>query len=416
MKRSKKTWTGRVLGIVIASGLVLLAVRAFASTPVIVDMGVVTRGLLRITVEDDGRTRVRERYSISAPIHGRLLRISLRPGDAVRAARTTVAEFAPTAPDMLDARSKSQAESTLRRSEAALEGATARLRQAEIELAAAEQSLVRVRGLREQGLEAEKHREAAEHDAESAREGRRAAQYAVQVARYERDVAAASLRTPSTADIMDESSVGQAERPDPTGRLSLRSPIDGTVLRVFEESARTLTPGTPILEVGNTESLEVVADFLSQDAVRVRPGMVAIVDGWSDANEPALSARVRIVEPGGFTKTSALGVDEQRVNIVLDPIGDEQTWSHLGDGYHVEVAIVVWEGQDVLAIPAGALFRRGSAWKTYVVESGVARERMVVVGRSNGLLTEVVSGVVADTRVVLYPNDLLVDGSRVEGR
>lgn len=413
-----KRWLSKSFWIVVAIAVVLLIVRAFAPTRVIVDTSTITRSSLRVTVQDDGRTRVRERYTISAPIQGRLLRTSLRPGDPVEAGRTTVAVFAPIAPDLLDARSREQAQKSVQRSDAALESAAARRRQAEADLVLAKQSLERARGLRDQGLEADKKRESAEHEERRAREGLRAAEFAEQVARYERDIARASLREPDSTEIdRTEAAVdGSEERPDRDGRLRLRSPINGTVLRVFEESARTLAPGAAILEVGNTRGLEIVGDFLSQDAVRVRPGMRVMIDGWSGEREQVLEGRVRVVEPGGFTKTSALGVEEQRVNIVVDPTGDAAVWAQFGDGYHVDLDVVLWEREDLTIVPVGALFRRDGDWMTFVVDAGVARARRVTIGESNGLRARVLDGLSVGDRVILYPNDLVHDGAPVEAR
>lgn len=419
-----KKWIKRALWI--GLGLVLLAflARSFRETPVLVDVAVVQSGTLLVTADDDGRTRIRERYTVSAPIAGRLLRTALDPGDAVAAGETLVAELAPVASGLLDARTRSEAGARIRRSEAALQEAETRVEMAEADHVFAEAELERFRSLHQQGVQARETLERMERDERLAFQGVRAAQFAVQVAGFELEVARASLLEPSgegptvpgTSPVDGDGGVALA----PDGRLLLRSPVDGRVLRVFEESARTLPAGTPILEIGADGAIEVVADYLSQEAVRIEPGMEALLEGWGgvdDAGEEVtLHGRVRLVEPGGFTKVSALGVEEQRVNVVVDPDGDPADWSALGDGYRVELRILLWRGDDVLIVPTGALFREGAAWAVFVVEEGRAVRREVQLGRMNGLEAQVLGGLSEGDRVVLYPSELIGEGAAVEAR
>jgi HlyD family secretion protein len=399
-----------------AAGLVLVGIwRAFQPTPVIVDLATLGRGPLEVTVDDDGRTRIRERYTVSAPLRGRVLRSPLEPGDPVRAGETLVAEFEPVPPGLLDARSRAEAEGRLARARAAILEVEARRAQAEADLDFAESELRRFRELVAGGIGAGDQLEAAERDARLRREALRAADFAVQVAAFEVEIAAAALREPDppAAD-------GEPGTPPPR-RHPLRAPIDGLVLRVHEESERILEAGTPIVELGDPRSIEVVADFLTRDAVRVRPGMPAAIVGWGglteDGREPALAARVRLVEPSGFTKISALGVEEQRVDIVLDPERDPAAWTALGDGYRVEVRIRIWSGEDLLRIPTGALFRHGEAWAAFAVDAaGRARLTPLRIGRRSGLEAEVLEGLEAGARVVLYPSALVTDGTPLEAR
>ena len=407
------------LGVVIALGLV----RAFRPMAVLVDTTVVERGPLLVTADDDGRTRVRERYVISAPVDGRLLRTVLDPGDAVFAGETVVAEFAPVAPHLLDARSRAEAEARVQRAEAALLEARARRDQAEADLAFAGTELERARELAESGAGSEEALDRAKHDERRARAGLDAAEFAVQVGAYELELARASLVEPPAEALEPERAGGRTLDGGPVaeGLVPLRSPIDGVVLRVFEESARPLTVGTPILEVGNVGALEIVADFLSQDAVRIRPGMRVVVEGYGAELEGSaqLEGVVRVVEPGGFTKVSALGVEEQRVNVVVDLVEagpDDVDRASLGDGYRVEVRVVLWEAGDVLVVPTGALFQEDGGWFVFVVDGDRAVERAVELGRRNGLEAEVQGGLTAGERVVLYPNELIEDGVRIEGR
>jgi len=204
------------------------------------------------------------------------------------------------------------------------------------------------------------------------------------------------------------------------GRLRMRSPVDGTVLRVFEQSARTLAAGTPILEVGNTAALEVVADYLSQDAVKIRPQMAARISGWGgeaeDGAPRVLQGRVRVVEPAGFTKVSALGVEEQRVNVIVDPEGDPEQWAALGDGFRVDLQVVLWEQSDVRVVPTGALFREDGDWACFVANRGRAELRRLQLGRRNGLHAQVREGLEDGEWDVLYPSELVAPGTAIAAR
>lgn len=292
---------------------------------------------------------------------------------------------------------------------------------ADLDLTVAE--LQRVHKLVQDNIRSEADLDSARRNERSAREGLRAAQFAVQVARFEQQLARATLGEPAGKEI-ESDTLGRQHDEGPVGaqgrRLRLRSPIDGRVIRVFEESARSLPTGSPLIEIGNTALLEVVADYLTQDAVKVRPGMVALVEGWGGESptgeERVLRGRVRVVEPGGFTKISALGVEEQRVNVIVDPTGDPEVWAALGDGYRVELRILLWEQKDVVIVPMGALFRDGDDWTVFVVADGVARPRAIELGRRSALEAQVLAGLAVGQQVVLYPSDLLEDGAPVKTR
>lgn len=401
-----KVWAKRLVWLAI---LILIGVglqRAFKSAPVLVDVADIARGQLIVTVDDDGRTRVRDRYTISAPTDGRLLRPPLEAGAVVRAQETVLAEFEARAPSLLDARARAQAEARVERAQAVVEEAKAMVSKADADLRFSQADLERKRGLVERGAVTQQVFDLAERDEHRASEGARAARFAVQVAEHELRLAQAGL-------LDDADGAGSSVSP-------LLSPIDGQVIRVLEESARTIPAGTPILEIGDISLLEVVADFLSQDAVKVQPGMEVLVEGWggdlSDAGEEILYGRVRLVEPGGFTKVSALGVEEQRVNVIVDPDAATEDWARLHDGYRVELRIVIWKTDDVILVPTGALFRDEASWAVFVIESELAQRREVSLGRRNGLEAEVVDGLAVGERVVLYPSELIEEGTRVDVR
>lgn len=400
-----KAWLKRTIWLAAVLVVAALFMRAFRSAPVLVDVATIERGALVVTVNDDGRTRLRERYLISAPYDGRLLRPPLKAGDAVRAKETELAQFQPRASEPLDARARAEADARVERAAAARERAKSIHAQREAELRYARANLDRRTALMELGSETEHEMDRAERDERLAAEGLRAAEFAVRIAAHELNLARAGL-------VQD---AGGHREP-----MLLYSPIDGNVIRVFEASARTIPAGTPILEVGNTAALEVVADLLSQDAVKVRSGMEVLVKGWGGdlhgAEEQVLRARVRLLEPGGFTKISALGVEEQRVNVVIDPSEPLDDWRRLKGGYRVELRIVIWEEDDVLLVPTGALFREKDAWAVFVVTNGFAEKREVSLGRQNGLEAEVLGGIERGEQVVLYPSELIKDGVSIEAR
>lgn len=364
-----------------------------------VDMATVTRGPLTVTVDDEGETRVRHRFVIAAPVAGELRRIELEPGDPVRKAETLVARLQPAPPTPLDVRSRAEAGSAVKAAEAALGRMRADRDRAAAELARAKQQLGRMRELLEVGGVARDEVDARETEAQTAAEALRAAEF--NVARAEYDVQAARAR-------LIQASNGDGDAVD------IVAPINGVVLKRERESEAIVPAGEPLLELGNPANLEIVSDLLSSDAVKVKAGDAVLIEQWG--GDTTLHGTVRRVEPSGFTKVSALGVEEQRVNVIIDFADVEAAWGALGDGYRVEVRIVIWHRDDVLRVPIGSLFRRDDEWALFVVEDGRARERTVMIGRRDAAAAQVITGVEADQEVVLYPPDDLEDGNRVTRR
>jgi HlyD family secretion protein len=362
----------------------------FRPLPAEVDITPVVRGPLLVTVDREGKTRVRQRYVVSAPLAGRLRRLALHVGDAVKEGETVLAVLEPVDPSLLDARTRAEAEAKESAAKEARSLAEANLTQNKSELERARRLLAR------QGISQEEY-DRAEHKERTAR-------FALKITEFELAQARATLlhlrpRSPGEAD---------------SGWLTIRSPITGCVLEVFQESSRVVTAGMDLLRIGDSHDLECVIDVLSTDAVKVRPGARAILERWGGA-EP-LQGRVRLVEPGGFTKVSALGVEEQRVNVLIDFVEPREKWKTLGDAYRVEARIVVWEGADVLKVPAGALFRRGDEWVVFRVVNGTAQLTSVRTGHGNGLETEVLEGLNEKDRVIVHPGDRVSDGVAVAPR
>ena len=393
-------------GIVIALVAVGLGL-SLRTTPLPVDVAAAVRGPLRVTLDHEGRTRVRERYVVSAPLAGRVLRIELRPGDRVAANQTVVATFAPAASSLLDARTRAEAQSRVRTARAVLEQAKAQREQVRVQSQHAMEERDRAQNLAKFGLMTAEGRQAAETQAVASQRALEAAEAAVQAATHEVEAARAMLLEPGSASAAAATSGAKG------ATLTLRSPIDGFVLERHRESESVVMQGEPLVTVADTSALEVIADFLSSDAVRIRPGMRALIDQWGGAQP--LDAVVRRVEPAGFLKVSALGVEEQRVWVVLD-LKDASTGRALGDGYRVEARVVTWEGGDVTKVPVSSLFRRGDGWAVFVEESGFARERSVRVGHRNGTSAEILSGISAGAKVIMYPPDSVSDGTRVTAR
>lgn len=373
--------------------------------PIAVDVAAARRGPLEVTVDEEGETRVRERYVVAAPTAGRLLRIALEEGDPV-AAGAVVARIEP-AP--LGPRDLAAAQARLEAAQASESAAAARVELAEAALAQAQRDAARAERLHRAGTLSDDAREQARLAETSAAREHEEARYAADAARHEVEAARALLIAAGggTAASGDGSGAGVRCAGD-TPCVAARAPVAGEVLRVLEESERIVAPGTPLVEIGDPHALEIVSDLLSRDAVRVSPGDRVRIEDWGGPG--ALEARVRRVEPSGFTKISALGVEEQRVNVISDLLRPEP---RLGDGYRVEVRIVVWEAPDVLQVPASALFRAGEEWAVFVVEQGRARERLVEAGEQGAFQTGIRGGLAEGETVILHPSDRLHDGTRV---
>ena len=350
-----------------------------------VDTAAVERGALRVTVDEEGETRVRDRFVVSAPVSGRVLRIELEPGDAVQRGKTVIATFRPGDPTLLDARARAEAEAAVK----AAQAAHARARSA---AALARSELERHQKLAQEAIVSREILDLKENEARTA---------ALAAAGAEHELAIARARLLSTG-------TGGSEP------IEIRSPIAGVVLKRLRESEAVVPAGERLLELGDPGKLEIVADFLSSDAVRIGAGDPVVIERWG--GERDLSGRVRRVEPSGFMKISALGVEEQRVNVIIDLADPLEAWKRLGDGYRVEVRVIVWQTENALKVPTSALFRRQEQWATFVIEGGRAQLRMVEVGERNGLEAEVRSGLRAGETVIVHPADSLADGGRVAPR
>jgi HlyD family secretion protein len=390
----------RLKGLILVAAVVLAALAwGFWPRAEPVETAAVAKRPLAITVEEEARTRVKERYEIHAPVAGFLRRIDLDVGDAAPKG-AVLASLDPTLPAVLDPRSRAEAEARVAAARAELERREAAARQAEVEAELAASEFKRIEGLLERRLVSQREFDAAQANSRAREAARRAADSAVQVGRYDLDAARAALRY---------TAAGAEGRP--VGTVALRSPVEGRVLKVHQESAGVVAAGQPLLEVGDPGDLEVEAEVLSKDAVRLEPGGKVLFERWG--GETVLEGLVHTVEPTGFTKISALGVEEQRVRVIVNIVSPPDDWRRLGDGYRVEAKFVVWERPDALTVPTSALFRRDSGYGVFVVEDGRARVRPVVTGQGSGLLTEVVEGLAEGETIVVHPGEAIDDGVRV---
>jgi HlyD family secretion protein len=380
--------TSVLVALMVASAL------ALRPAPLVVEAVPASRGLLRVIVEGSGRTRVRDRYVVAAPIAGHLERVSITEGDVVQAG-DAVARMTAATPAPLDTRARAELRGRLaaaRAAEAQARAAVERARHA-ADLAASERD--RVRALVRGGSLAPRDLDQAESTAEERAHEIEMAESASRQALAEAVAVAAALTV----------------RAGPGGNtLQVRSPARGRVLRILQESEAPVLAGTPLLEIGDPTRIEVRVDLLSTDAVRVQPGAQAEVTHWG--GDGVLRGKVRRVEPSAFTKVSALGIEEQRVYVLVDPVGEG--WGALGDGFSVEASIVVSERHDVVQVPAGALFRREANWATFIVERGRASLRIIRTGATSSDATEITDGIVPGQLVILHPSDQVEDGARIQ--
>jgi HlyD family secretion protein len=396
-------WMKRIVTALVVAAILGGVVYALMPKPVGVDVAAVDRGPIEVTVDEEGVARIRDVYRISAPVAGQLQRFPLEVGDPVEAGVTVVAEIRPSAPAFLDERSRRELEAAASAAEAAVDLAVAEVSRAEAQLRLAEGDLARAEQLSTSGTISARAMDKAVSDAETARAQLKQAQASLELRRSELASAEARLIQP-----------GQAGDAEAGCCIQLRAPVDGAVLAVHAESAQVVPAGALIAEVGDPDDLEIVVDVLSTDAVRIAPGAEARIEGWGGTE--ALPARVRTVEPSAFTKISALGIEEQRVNVILDPVDSGAGWERLGHEFRVYARIRVWRSENVVRVPLAALFRRGEEWAVFRVADGEAVLTPVVIEHRDQRLAEVSQGLSDGDVVIVHPGDQVEDGVSVEVR
>jgi HlyD family secretion protein len=385
--------------VIITAGVILAIVYGFMPKPVPVDLVKVSRGPLKVTVEEEGKTRVKDRFVLSAPVAGFMRRIKLDVGDPVQKGETIV-ELEPLKSNLLDPRSRATAEAAVSSAEAALKVEEERVRAAEADADYARKNLERIKKLFEGGYVAKDALEQAETGAKRAEANLLSAQAAVKVARSELDRARTVLRHSAAEETRIQGKI-----------VTIQAPVSGSVLKIYRESEGVVQSGEPLIDIGDPKDLEVKVEVLSADAVRIKPGTPVLFERWG--GNSTLSGKVRVVEPAGFTKISSLGVEEQRVLVIVDLTSPDQNEQSLGDGYRLEASFIIWEGKDVLQVPASALFRKQEGWAVFVVKNNKAILREVKVGHRTGLAAEILSGLREGEEVISHPDNSIEEATRI---
>lgn len=395
-------WRRRLFWLVILLLIIASLVYGFRPQPRLVDVASASHGPMRVSVEEEGKTRVIDRYDVSAQVAGTACRVDMDVGDPVKKGQV-LTTIKPLESQALDPRSWAEAQSRVAAAEAALHAAEQTAKSARAEMDLAEKELSRLQPLFEKGHVSRGQLDQAAATVQTTRAASRSARFSIDVARHELEAARTAL-----------SYTGVDSQVNPEGNVQVRSPIDGKLLAIHQECEGVVAAGQPLLVVGDTRSLEIETEVLSADAVKIKPGMRVEFHRWG--GDKPLLGRVRTVEPVGFTKVSALGVEEQRVLVISDITSDSTEWQDLGDGYRVEAEFILWEADDVLQIPASALFRFNDGWALFVVENGKAVLRMVKVGKRNGLAAQILERLTEGEKVITHPDNNIDDGVSVKLR
>ena len=382
--------------------IITLLAWGFWPQPVMVEAVAAMRAPLAVSIEEEGRTRVIDRYIVSAPVDGVACRVQLEVGDLVKQGQVLLS-ITPLESQVLDPRSRAQAKARVSAAESTLRAVREEAQAATATQEYAATELERLRPLMEKGLVAREAFHRAETEAKTSAAAKRSADFNVDVASYDLEAARTTLQYSAATS----SGI-------PAERIPVRAPIDGRILKVQHECEGAVRTGDPLLEVGDPTALEIEVDVLSADAVKIKPGMKVLFERWG--GEQPLQGRVRNIEPVGFTKISALGVEEQRVLVISDFTSPGEQWQRLGDGYRVEAQFILWQEDDVLQVPASSLFRYKQGWAVFVIDGNRASRREIKVGQRNGLNAQILAGVATGEMVINHPSDAVEDGRSVKQR
>jgi HlyD family secretion protein len=385
----------RTVMVLVGLGVFARVVVSFLPKPVPVELATVTRGSLEVTVTEDGKTQVKDRYIVSSPLAGNVGRIELRAGDLVQQSQV-LARLVPLASPLLDARSRSSVNARIAAAYAGKRQAYAQIERARVSLDFATRDVERMRTLVNSGTVTPTALERSELESRTLRVELTSSEFGAKIAEYEVQIAEAAKGRLTSGKNFDE--------------FAISSPIRGRILKVFRDSEGAVQAGMPLLEIGDPNALEVVVDVLTSDAVRISPGASVRLERWGGR---PLNGVVRRLEPSAFTRLSALGVEEQRVNVIIELTSKSEDWSALGDGYRVEARIVLWQSSNVLKLPASSTFRHRGVWSVFVVRRNVARLVHVEIGENSGLEVQLIQGLVEGDRVVTHPSDRIKEGVEV---
>ncbi len=396
---AKQRW---IIIIAISAVAIFVIAYGFIPSPVPVDAVKASRGSMRVTIDEEGKTRVKERFVISAPVPGFMRRLELEVGDPVKKGQKVV-ELEPLRSAVLDPRSRAEAEASVSSARSSLKAAEENARAAEAEADYARKRLERLKNLYAENLISKDIFDQADSEAKRTEANRISTEATVKVTRSELDKAEAKLGYSIAEGITDRSRV-----------IAIRTPVEGRILKIHRESEGVVNTGEPLIDISDPRKLEVKVEVLSADAVNIRPGTPVLFERWGE--DPPLTGKVRVIEPAAFTKISSLGVEEQRVLVITDITSLPESWQRLGDGYRVEARFIIWEGKDVLQIPASALFRKANGWAVFVIKNNKASQRTVDIGHRNGLVAEIISGITEGEMVITHPDDSIKEGTRVRPR
>jgi HlyD family secretion protein len=386
----------------ILSAVIILSIGyGFMPKPVLVETADAKLGRMRVVIKEAGKTRVENRFAVSAPVAGYALRIDLDVGDTVRQGQV-ITRLEPLRSTVLDPRSRAEAKARVAAAEAALSSSKENAQAAKANAEFAKKELSRIRYLYGDGLVTQGKLDEAETEKRRTEAALRASDFSVDIARHELEAALTVLKY---------SASGKGNYRD---KVIIKSPVSGRILKINRKSEGVVREGQALIEIGDPDALEVEVDVLSAEAVRIRPGMPVIFERWG--GEGPLEGRVRVIEPTGFTKISTLGVEEQRVLVISDIVSPPEKWAQLGDGYRMEASFILWEDSGVLQVPVSALFRYKGGWAVFVVRDRKARLHTVEIGYKNGLSAQVVSGLNEADTVITHPASSIEDGIRVRPR
>lgn len=400
--------------VLVAVAIVVAAIWALRPAAVLVDTAVIDEGPMRMTVDEEGKTRVKEIYVVSAPIAGRVLRSALEAGDAVEGERSVVAGIQPTDPSLIDVRTRKDLEAQVQAAQSAVRLAEAELKQARTELGFAERDLQRAHALAPKQVISKRALDQAENNVEVRKAALARAEAGVDFRKRELASAKARLISPLGDGLRDASPPEATGSTDTVCCVQVRAPASGRVLRMLAKSEQVVPAGTPLLEIGDPHDIEIVVELLSTDAVKIKEGADATIEGWGGT--VAIPAVVTRIEPGGFTKVSALGIEEQRVRVILDFKGPPEAWETLGHDFRVYARITAWRSDRVVRVPLSALFRQGDDWAVFRDADGNAELTLIEIGHRNREAAEVRSGLRPGDRVILHPSDRVHDGVAVSER
>lgn len=395
-------WQRRIIWLIVLLLIVGALMYGFKPQPRRVDVAEVVLAPMQVSVEQEGKTRVMDRFIISAPVAGTTCRVDMEVGDYVDKGQLLLT-IEPLQSQALDPRSQAEAQYRVAAAEAGLHAAEQKAQSAQAEAELASKELTRIKPLASQGHLSQDSLDQATTLARSSAAAKRSADFAVDVARHELNAAKTALKF-----------TGARSELNPSTTVQVRAPVAGRVLKIQQQCQGVVSPGMSLLEIGDTRSLEIVTDVLSSDAIKIKPEMRVLFNRWG--GEEPLQGQVRSIEPVGFTKVSALGVEEQRVLVISDITSDPKLWQNLGDGYRVEARFILWEDDGILQIPASALFRVNDGWAVFVMDNETAKRRLVGVGKRNGLSAQIVKGLAEGEKVITHPDDTIEEGVAVKPR